>query len=94
MKRKQSLYLALIATFIVTSAIWLVQTAGIMPAIIVCGSMAGGAVGWYFTSLKHPVDPRKIVPVYLLTAVLLYLHIWEEYLFEFGPRIGTLTGTG
>jgi hypothetical protein len=94
MTTKQSLYLALVVTFIVTSAISFVQKAGVIPAIIVCGSMVGGAVGWYFTSLKYPTDPRKLLPVYLLTVPLLYLHIWEEYLFEFGPRIGALTGTG
>jgi hypothetical protein len=94
MTTKQALYLALVVTFIVTFAISMVQTAGIMPTLIVCGSMVGGAVGWYFTSLRYPTDPRKLLPVYLLTVPLLYLHIWEEYLYEFGPRIGALTGTG
>lgn len=94
MNTKQTLYLALVLTFIGTFAVSLVPTAGVMPAIILTGSMLGGMVGWYFTSLKYPTDPRKIVPVYLLTAALLYLHIWEEYLYGFGPRIGALTGTG
>jgi hypothetical protein len=94
MTTKQSLYLALVVTFIATFAMSLVQTAGVMPTLIVCGSMVGGAVGWYFTSLKYPTDPRKLLPVYLLTVPLLYLHIWEEYLYKFGPLIGALTGTG
>ena len=94
MTTKQTLYLALVVTFIVTFAIPLLQRAGLAPTIIVGGSMIGGAIGWYFTSLKRPTNPRKLVPVYLLTAALLYLHIWEEYLYEFGPRIGVLTGTG
>ena len=91
---KQALYLALVATFIVTTALWLAPTAGIMPAIIISGSMLGGGIGWYFTSLHHPTDPRKLLPVYLITAVMLYFHIWEEYHYGFGPRIGALTGTG
>lgn len=94
MNTKQSLYLALAATFTVTFAISMLQTMGIMPTTIVFGSMVGGMVGWYFTSLKHPTDPRKILPIYLLTMPLLYLHIWEEYLYQFGPRIGAITGTG
>lgn len=94
MQTKQLLYFSLVATFIITTAVWLAPTAGIMPAIIISGSMLGGAIGWYFTSLRHPTDPRKLLPIYLITAVMLYFHIWEEYLYEFGPRIGALTGTG
>lgn len=94
MTTKQSLYLALVATFMVTFNISVFQLAGVMPTIIISGSMVGGMVGWYLTSLKHPTDPRKLLPIYLLTVPLLYFHIWEEYLFGFGPRIGALTGTG
>lgn len=94
MNSKQTLYLALVATFIVTTALWLAPTAGVMPAIIISGSMLGGGIGWYFTSLRYPTDPRKLLPVYLITAVMLYFHIWEEYHYGFGSRIGALTGTG
>ncbi len=94
MTTKQTLYLALVATFIGTFNISVLQTAGVMPTLIIFCSMVGGAVGWYFTSLKYPTDPRKLLPVYLLTVPLLYFHIWEEYLYGFGPRIGALTGTG
>ena len=44
MTTKQSLYLALVATFIGTFNISVLQTAGVMPTIILCGSMVGGVV--------------------------------------------------
>lgn len=91
---KERLYLALVVAFMVTFAIPVLQTAGVMPAIIIGGSMLGGLVGWYYTSLRHPTDPRKILPIYLLTIFMLYTHIGEEYWGGFGPRIGAITGTG
>lgn len=94
MQRKQRLYLLLAIAFTATLAMGIAATAGPMVALIVCGSMAAGIVGWSRTSLRRPTDPARIVPVYLLTVVLLYVHIGEEYLYDFGPRIGALTGTG
>lgn len=93
MTKKHWLYIALVITFIFTIAISLFQKAGTMPAVIVCGSMLGGAIGWFFTSLRYPTDPRKLLAVYLLTAAMLYFHIWEEYLFGFGPKIAALVGS-
>jgi ABC-type dipeptide/oligopeptide/nickel transport system permease subunit len=94
MTRKQRLYLLLACAFTATLAIGIAATAGVMVAGIVSGSMAAGLVGWSRTSLKRPTDPARIVPVYLLTVFLLYLHIGEEFLYDFGSRIGALTGTG
>ena len=88
------LYIALAAVFTATFATGIAMTAGTMPTVIVSGSMTAGLVAWAFTSLRCPTDPRRIVPVYLLTAAMLYLHIAEELLFGFGPRIGAITGTG
>lgn len=84
--------LALIITALLGTSLG--RTAGIMPAAIVAGSMFMGCIGWSLTSLHRPTTVKKILPVYTMTAVLLYFHIAEEYLFEFGPRIGALTGTG
>jgi hypothetical protein len=44
--------------------------------------------------LRHPTDPRKILPIYLLTIFMLYVHIGEEYWTGFGPRLGAATGSG
>lgn len=94
MINKERLYLALVVAFIVTFTVPVVQTAGVMPAVIVSSAMLGGLIGWYLTSLRHPTDPRKLLPLYLLTIFMLYVHIGEEYWAGFGPRIGALTGTG
>ena len=90
----EKLYVALAAVFTVTFATGLATTAGTMPTLIVSGSMAAGLVAWARTSLRHPTDPRRIMGVYLMTAAMLYLHIGEEIIYDFGPRIGALTGTG
>lgn len=94
MTRKQRLYLLLAIAFTATLAVGISATAGIMVAVIVSGSMLVGVVGWARTSLKRPTDPARILPVYLLTVFMLYVHIGEEYVYDFGPRIGALTGTG
>ena len=94
MTRVQRLYLLLAIAFTATLAMGISATAGVMVAVIVSGSMLVGLVGWARTSLKRPTTPARIVPVYLLTVFMLYVHIGEEYLYDFGPRIGALTGTG
>lgn len=94
MTRQQHLYLLLACAFTATLALGIAATAGVMVAVIVSGSMAVGLAGWARTSLKRPTDPARILPVYLLTVFMLYAHIGEEYLYDFGPRIGALTGTG
>jgi hypothetical protein len=94
MNTPQKLYVVMAAAFTATLAAGLLLTAGVMPTLIVCGSMAAGLVGWALTSLRLPTDPRRILPVYLITAAMLYLHITEEMVYGFGPRIGALTGTG
>ena len=94
MSRTQRLYLVLALAFNVVVATAVTRTAGVMPAIIVAGSMFGGLIGWSLTSLRHPSEPRRIVPVYLLTVAMLFFHIGEEYLYDFGTRIGHLTGSG
>lgn len=94
MNALQKLYVALAAVFTATFAVGTANTAGIMPTIIVCGSMTAGLIGWSLTSIHLPTDPRRVLPIYLMTAAMLYLHILEELIYDFGPRIGALTGTG
>lgn len=93
MTRLQSLYLALVATFVATFALTFPAQAGLLPTMIVAGSMLIALVVWARTSLRHPPEPRRVLPIYLIVAALLMLHIGEEYLFKFGPRIAALTGS-
>src|SRR5262249_55343259 len=40
---------------------------------------AGGFILWWFTTLRAPIDPRKIIVPYLLTVVMFIAHVYEEY---------------
>jgi hypothetical protein len=62
-------------------------TIGLPPVIIVGGAGVIGFVFWYFTYLKHPTDPRIILPIFVLTVAALQIHIVEEYLTGFGPAM-------
>ncbi len=65
---------------------------GWAPVIIVGGSGVIGFFIWYFTYLRKPVDPGKILPVFILTVAALQIHMVEEYLTGFGPAMSRLFG--
>lgn len=82
------LFLALAAVYGVT----LYSQAGLLPVGIIVGSMMGGMVGWWKTTSRHPADPARIVPLYLLMMGLFYIHVGEESLTGFNSAIAVLTG--
>ena len=92
--KKEHLYFGLAGSFVALFSIVFYNQAGLMPTIIVGGSMFAALLLWGATTIKQPSDPKKIIPIFLLTAFLLYFHIGEEYLYNFAGRIGALTGTG
>lgn len=92
MRDVPTIYFGIILAFIVTFGSIFVQQAGPVPFGIVCGSMVVGLVAWRKTNWRHPTDPKRLLPIYLITAAMLMLHIWEEYLFDFAPRIAEITG--
>ena len=63
---------------------------GLPPVIIVGGSALIGFFGWYFTYLKKPVDPKIILPIFILTVASLQIHMVEEYQTGFGPAMSRL----
>lgn len=63
---------------------------GLPPVVIVGGSSVAGMVFWIKTYLRKPLDPRVILPPFLLTVAALELHMSEEYLAGFGPAISRL----
>lgn len=65
---------------------------GLAPVIIVGGSALAGLVCWYYTYLRNPVEPRMILPLFLLTVAGLQIHIVEEYLMGFAPAMSRLFG--
>lgn len=91
---KHKISIAVVVVFILSFAPVMLAQAGIMPFVIVCGAMVGGFVAWLLTTSRIPTDPKKILPIYFLVAATLMLHIWEEYLFGFGPRIAAINGSG
>jgi hypothetical protein len=63
---------------------------GLPPVIIIGGSAIVGFLFWYFTYLKKPVDPKIILPLFVVTVAGLQIHIVEEYLTGFGPAMSRL----
>lgn len=88
--QKLSLVGAIIFTIVAPTMGYL--AIGLPPVIIVGGSALIGLVCWYFTYLKNPVDPKIILPLFLLTVAGLQIHIIEEYLTGFAPAMSRLFG--
>lgn len=93
MTRLERLYAALVAAFVVTFSLGLPATAGLMVTIIVAANMVLAFVVWVKTSLRYPPNPKRVLPIYFVVTALLMLHIGEEYIWDFGPRIAGITGT-
>lgn len=66
------------------------RSIGITPVIIVGGSSVIGLVMWIRTYLGKPLEPRIILPPFLLTVAALQVHMVEEYLTGFGPAMSRL----
>jgi hypothetical protein len=89
-KKVQRISMAAAAVFTIIACIQGYRNIGLTPVIIVGGAGIIGFVFWYFTYLKKPVDPRRILPLFLLTVAALEAHMAEEYLTGFGPAMSRL----
>jgi len=65
---------------------------GLAPVIIVGGSAIMALIFWSTTYLRKPVDPKIILPLFILTVAGLQIHIVEEYLMGFAPSMSRLFG--
>ena len=63
---------------------------GTAPVMIVGGASLIGFVMWIRTYLGRPLDPRVMLPPFLLTVAALEAHMAEEYLTGFGPAMSRL----
>jgi hypothetical protein len=63
---------------------------GVPPVVIVGGSGMIALILWSRTYLRRPLEPRLILPVFLLTVAALEVHMIEEYLTGFGPAMSRL----
>ena len=89
-KRTEVLSMAAAILFITIACIQGYRNIGLPPVIIVGGSGGIGFILWYKTYLRHPIDPKVILPVFLLTVAALEVHMCEEYLTGFGPSMSRL----
>lgn len=89
-KATQLFSMGVASLFIIIACIQGYRNIGLPPVIIVGGSGIVGFIFWYFTYLKKPVDPKVILPLFLLTVAALEIHMIEEYLTGFGPAMSRL----
>jgi hypothetical protein len=66
------------------------RSIGVPPVVIVGGSGMIALILWSRTYLRRPLEPRLILPVFLLTVAALEVHMIEEYLTGFGPAMSRL----
>jgi hypothetical protein len=66
------------------------RSIGVPPVVIVGGSGLVALILWSRTYLRRPLEPRVILPVFLLTVAALEVHMIEEYLTGFGPAMSRL----
>lgn len=85
-------YLILAILFIGASATMGFTKVGPIVPVIIGGSALGGLICWLLTTFHRPADPQKIVPLYLLTIMFLMVHIIEEYVADFAPRMSATFG--
>jgi hypothetical protein len=91
--KQMNLWTALLVSLVAVYSFALYKQAGFLPVGVIVGSMMGGIIGWRKTTARHPADPYKLVPLYLLLLALFYVHVGEESLTGFNRAIASITGT-
>lgn len=86
------LSIAAAAAFALTLMVLGYYAIGLPPVVIVGGSSVAASVMWIKTYLKRPLDPKVMLPPFLLTVAALELHMAEEYVSGFGPAISRTFG--
>ena len=62
----------------------------IQGVVILGGAAIAAYIAWLLTTYKNPVQSRRVIHIYLLAVALQTIHLGEEYLGGFGPRITDL----
>jgi hypothetical protein len=89
-KTTQALSIAAAILFALFAMMAGYRNIGIAPVVIVGGSSVAGMLLWIKTYLRRPLEPRIILPPFLLTVAALEVHMAEEYLTGFGPAMSRL----
>jgi hypothetical protein len=82
--------MATAALFVLVAAFAGYRQIGLPPVVIVGGSGFAALILWSRTYLRLPVEPKIILPGFLLTVAALEVHMTEEYLTGFGPAMSRL----
>src|SRR5262245_38637452 len=89
-KRTRILSIAAAVAFALTAIVAGYRKIGLQPVVIVGGAAVVGMVMWIRTYLRRPLDPRVMLPAFLLTVAALEVHLAEEYFTGFGPAMSRL----
>ncbi len=89
-KKNQMLNVVIAVVFTVFASTMGYLNIGLPPVVIVGGAGVLGMVMWYRTYLRDPLDPKIVLPLFLLTVTALEIHMIEEYLTGFGPAMSRL----
>ncbi|EMY78388.1 putative lipoprotein [Leptospira weilii serovar Ranarum str. ICFT] len=82
---------ALVAlVFLIFACVMGYRNIGWPPVIIIGGSGTIGFILWYRTYLWNPIEPKVILPLFILTVAGLQIHLVEEYFTGFGPAMSRL----
>lgn len=86
---KRQYYAGLVVLLLTAFFVFGQKQIGLAVVAIVGGAGVLALIAWGLTTYRMPASPG-IVPVYLLTVACLDLHIMEEYLSGFAPRMSRL----
>jgi hypothetical protein len=85
-------YPVAVASVIALAVTLLVTQVGVPFALIVGGSAIAAFFVWLLTTYRHPVDGRRILPLYVLAVGMQFVHMTEEYVADFAGHFSALTG--
>jgi hypothetical protein len=85
-------YPVAVASVIALAVTLLITQVGFPFALIVGGSAIVAFVVWLLTTYRHPVDGRRILPLFVLAVGMQFVHMTEEFLADFAGHFSALTG--
>lgn len=93
MKGSERLAAVVVALFVI-AVIWVgFVNMGLAYAVIVGGSATLAYFAWLLTTYQKPVDPQKVLPLYLLLVATEMIHMTEEVVTGFAEDFSLLFHT-
>src|SRR5205085_338597 len=85
-------YPVAVGSVIALAVTLLITQVGFPFALIVGGSATVAFFVWLLTTYRHPVDGRRILPLFVLAVGMQFVHMTEEFLADFPGHFSALTG--